>query len=82
MRTFAHAKKLCKLVSKNLSVEQKANPLEICLDLLGRLEIEPNFLHKVVTGDESRVFDYNPKTKRQSDEWHTQKVLLIRRKHA
>jgi len=38
---------------KNLSMEQKANRLEFCQDLLGRLEIEPNFLHKVIKGDES-----------------------------
>jgi len=39
-----HVRKICaKLVPKNLSVEQKANRLEICQDLLGRLEIEPNF---------------------------------------
>ena len=64
-------RKICaKLLPKNLSVEQKANRLEICQDLLGRLEIEPNFLHKVITGDESWVFDYNPETKRQSKEWH------------
>ena len=52
-------------------MEQKANRLEICQDLLGRLEIEPNFLDKVITGDESYVFDYDPETKRQSEEWHT-----------
>jgi len=59
------------LVPKNLSVEQKVNQLEICRDFLGRLEIEPNFLHKVITGDESWVFDYDPETKRQSEKWHT-----------
>ena len=53
-----HLQKICaKLVPKNLSVEQNANRLEICRDLLGRLEIEPNFLHKVITEDESCVFD-------------------------
>ena len=29
------------------------------------------FLHKVITGDESWVFDYDPETKWQSEEWHT-----------
>jgi len=67
-----HMRKICaKLVPKNLSVEQKANRLEICQDLLGKPEIKPNFLDKVITGDESWVFDYNPETKRQSSEWHT-----------
>ena len=52
-------------------MEQKANRLEICQDLLGRLEIEPDFLDKVITGDESWVSDYDPETKQQSAEWHT-----------
>ena len=65
-------RKICaKLVPKNLSVEQKENRLEICQDLLGRLEIEPNFLHKVITRDESWVFDYDRETKWQSEEWPT-----------
>jgi len=67
-----HMRKICaKLAPKKLSVEQKANRLEICQDLLGRLEIEPDFLDKVITANESWVFDYNPETKRQSAEWHT-----------
>jgi hypothetical protein len=40
-----------KLVPKNLCLEQKANRLEICQDLLGRREIEPNFLDKVITDE-------------------------------
>jgi len=65
-------RKICaKLVPKNLSVEQKVNRLEICQNLLGRLEIEVDFLDKVTTADESWVFDYDPKTKWQSVEWHT-----------
>ena len=57
-------------------MEQKANRLEICQDLLGKLEIEPDFLDKVITGDESWVFDYDPETKRQSAEWHTKNSAL------
>jgi len=52
-------------------VEQKANWLDISQDLLGRLEIEPDFLDKVIAGDETWVFDYDPETKWQSVEWHT-----------
>jgi hypothetical protein len=55
-------------VPKNLSVEQKAIQFENCQHFLGRVETEPNFLDKVIIGDESWVFDYNPKTKRQSSE--------------
>ena len=39
-----HMQKICaKLVPRILCVEQKANWLEICQDLLRRLEIEPDF---------------------------------------
>jgi hypothetical protein len=65
-------RKICeKLVPKHLSVHQKANRLEICQDLLERLKIEPNFLDKLITGYESWVFEYDPETKWQSEEWHT-----------
>jgi hypothetical protein len=37
-------RKICaKLEPKNMAVEQKANRLEMCQDLLERLEIEPIF---------------------------------------
>ena len=74
-----HMRKICaELVLKNLSVEQKANRLEICQDLLGRLKIEPNFLDKVITGDESSTIP-RPNGKVRNG---TRKVLLIRRKQA
>ena len=57
-------------------MEQKANLLEICQDLLERLEIERNFLDKVITGDESWVFDYDPKTKWQSEDMVHEKFSL------
>ena len=43
----------------------------MCLDLLDRLEREPEFFSRVITGDESRISEYDPQTKRQSREWHT-----------
>jgi hypothetical protein len=58
-------------VPGNLSVEQKVNRLEICQDLLGRLEIEPDYLDKITTKEESWVFVFDPETKWQGVEWHT-----------
>ena len=68
--SFAHAKNLCKIGAEIVDLEEKANRVEICEDLQGRLQNEPNFLDKVITG-ESWVLDYDPETKRQSSEWHT-----------
>jgi len=32
---------------------------------------EPGFLQRLITGDETWVFEYDPTTKRQSSEWQT-----------
>ena len=66
-----HMRKICaKLVPKNLSDEQKGCVL-VFWELLDRVKSEPNFLQRVITGDETWVFEYDPTTKRQSSEWHT-----------
>ena len=59
------------MVPKNLTTEQKANRRNVCLDLLDHLEREPEFFSRIITGDESWILEYDPKTKRQSWEWHT-----------
>ena len=64
--------KVCtKMVPQNLMIEQKASRRDVCLDLLDCLEREPEFFSRVITGDESWILEYDPKTKRQSWEWHT-----------
>jgi hypothetical protein len=40
-------------------------------EMLERLETEPDFLTGVITDDESWFVEYDPETKRQSEEWHT-----------
>ena len=59
-----------KMVSKNLTTEQKANRRDVCLDLLDSLGREPDFFSRVITGDESWILEYDPETKCQSQEWH------------
>ena len=69
-------RKVCaKIVPNNLTTEQKANRRDVCLDLLDRLEREPEFFSRVITGDESWILDYDPETKNQSREWHTANSL-------
>ena len=65
-------RKVCaKMVPKNLTTEQKANPRDVFLDLLDYFEREPEFFSRVITVDESWILEYDPETKRQSREWHT-----------
>ncbi|KAL4104600.1 hypothetical protein QTP88_019894 [Uroleucon formosanum] len=60
-----------KMVLKILSQDQKDNRRDRCLDILEHIENDPSFLERVITGDESWIFEYDPETKRQSQEWHT-----------
>ena len=67
-----HMRKICaKLVLKNLSNEQKDSRVLVSRELLDRVTSEPNFLQRVITGDETWVFEYDPTIKRQCSEWHT-----------
>ena len=59
------------MVPNNLTTEQKASRRDVCLDLLDRLEREPEFFSRVIRGDESWILEYDPETKRQSRECHT-----------
>jgi len=62
-----HMRKICaKLVPKNLSDEKKENLLLISRELLDLLTSEPDFLQRMITGDETWVFEYDPTNKRQS----------------
>ena len=46
-------RKVCaKMVPKNLTTQQKVNQRDVGLDLLDRLEKEPEFFSRVIIGDE------------------------------
>ena len=51
-------RKVCaKVVPKNLTTEQKANQMDVCLDPLYRLERDQEFFSRVITGDESWILE-------------------------
>ena len=63
-------RRICaKMVPRLLNEGQKERRVKVCQDILEQLETEPNLLKRVVSGDESRIFEYDPLTKRQSLEW-------------
>ena len=63
-------RKVCaKMVPRLLNDGQKENCVQVCQDILKQLEITPDLLSRVVTGDKSWIFEYDPLTKRQSLEW-------------
>jgi histone-lysine N-methyltransferase SETMAR len=60
--------KLCaKIVPKILTQEQR-RCVACCRDRM-KNEEGSNFLQRVITGDEAWIYEYDPETKRQSEEW-------------
>jgi len=57
-----------KFVPRLLSREQKEFRAAVAQDLLETANNDPDFLRKVITGDESRVYGYDPETKTQSSQ--------------
>ena len=65
-------RKVCaKMVPKILTEEPKERRLAICEDVVERIENDPSLLARVVTGDDSWIFEYDPESKRQrKSPWH------------
>ena len=58
-----------KFMPKLLMTEQKQLRMEVSLDMPDYANSDPKFLNIVVTGDELRVYRYNPETKAQLSQW-------------
>jgi len=50
---------------------KKNTRLTLCQELKNQIESDPNFLSKVITGDESWCYGYDPETKQASSQWKT-----------
>lgn len=61
-----------KLVPTELSADQKEVRKEISLNILEDLKEDPGLLHRVITGDETWVYGFDPETKQQASEWRLQ----------
>ena len=67
-------RKMCvKLVPKILSGDQKQHRVNFCKGMLERKKDDLNILYQVITGDETWVFQYDPKMKTE----HAVKDLKI-----
>ena len=54
------------MVPRNLTEQQRDAEVSICAELLEQVEADPELMERVITGDESWFFQYDPETKRQS----------------
>ena len=58
-----------KFVPRLLSGDQKYNHVDVCKELVDRLNVDENFLKNIVTGDETWDHGYDGETKAQSLQW-------------
>ena len=58
-----------KFIPKLLNLDQKKNRMLICQDMKQSLADDPDLLSKIITGDETWVYGYDPETKFQSSQW-------------
>ncbi|UYV62501.1 FRMPD3 [Cordylochernes scorpioides] len=63
-----------KFIPRFLTNEQKLCRLATCEDMLEMTRTDPEWKDKIITGDETWVYGYNPETKRQSAEWRGQDI--------
>jgi len=52
-----------------LTAEQKEWRLSVTTNMLQEAESDENLMGKIITGDETWVYEYDPKTKRQYSQW-------------
>jgi len=52
-----------------LSEEQKENHVNMCQSLQERLETDPEFFSKVITGDETWAYGHHQETKQYLSQW-------------
>ena len=58
-----------KFVPRLLTQEQKENRVEVCKELRQSASEDPSLMSRIITGDESWVYGYDPETKQQSSQW-------------
>jgi len=60
-----------KFIPRLLTEDQQQSRLAVCQDLKRELQNDPNFLSRVIPGDESWCYGYDPESKQASSRWKT-----------
>lgn len=81
MKNKGKTKVLTKVVSKNVIKNLKGQPEEHLLRHYGTAHIQTKLATNVITCDESRIFLYDPESKRQSMHCMTQEMNISMNGH-
>ena len=56
-------------VPHSLAPEQREDHVTSCQDIIMMADVDKNFFNKIIMGDETWCFAYDPETKQQNSEW-------------
>ena len=79
MQNLGMERVMAKFVLQLLLPEQKEHRAMVANDLIQTTTNEPDFLQKVITGDESWVNGYDPEMKAQSSHWKVPGTLYMKK---
>jgi len=62
---------VAKFVPCLLNNDQQDHRVQVCTELQKAVRRDHNFPYRVITGDESWLYNYDPETKQQFSQWKT-----------
>jgi len=62
-------KSCARFVPHSLTPEQREDQVTFCQDIITMADADKHFFNKIITGDETWCFAYDPETKRKNSEW-------------
>jgi len=64
-----------KLVPKDLNFMQKRDRVDIAKDMISKVESDPTFIKRIITGDETWIYEYDTQSRHQASEWRASNEL-------
>ena len=59
------------LVPKDLNCMQKRDRVDVAKDMLSKVDSDPSFIKRIITGDETWIYEYDTHSRRQANEWRS-----------
>ena len=60
-----------KLAPKYLNFIQKRNHFDVAKDMLSKVDSDPSFIKRIITGDETWIYEYDTLFRHQASEWRS-----------
>ena len=60
-----------KLVPKDLNFMQKRDRVDVTKDMLSKVDSDPSFIKRIITGDKAWIYEYDTHSRHQASEWRS-----------